>query len=117
MGSLCSWPSTRDTVASISPYVLSSTSSFSRGSTVVLQRGGWLQIKVLGFSPDRGTQRSCLPPPPRAWTHMIFCRHSIADRKHLSVTRECLCMAEGAGQVRPWPPAPLRPPPHGWCWS
>lgn len=37
MGSLCSWPSTRDTVASISPYVLSSTSSFSRGSTVVLQ--------------------------------------------------------------------------------
>lgn len=37
MGSLCSWPSAWDTVASISSYVLSSASCFSRGSTVVLQ--------------------------------------------------------------------------------
>ena len=67
MGSLYSWPSTRDTVASISPYVLSSTSSFSWGSTVVLQQGNWLQIKALGFSPNQESPHSCLPrPPPQA---------------------------------------------------
>lgn len=64
MGSLCSWPSIRDTVASISPYVLSSTSSFSRGSTVVLQEGSRLQIKALRFSPNQGPQHSCHPRPP-----------------------------------------------------
>lgn len=68
MGSLCSWPSTRDTVASISPYVLSSTSSFSRGSTVVLRQGSGLQIEASGFSPHQGPHHSRLwsPTLPRA---------------------------------------------------
>lgn len=36
---------------------------------------------------------------------MIFCRHSVADRKHLSLTREYLCMVEGVGWMRPWSPS------------
>lgn len=50
---------------------------------------------------------------------MIFCRHSIADRKHLSLTRECLCAA-GGRQVRPQAPELCdvllhHPPrPHQW---
>lgn len=63
MGSLCSWPSTRDTVASISPYVLSSTSSFSRGSTVVLQRVAGSRSRPPQLDPHQGPQRSRLSPP------------------------------------------------------
>lgn len=51
MGSLCSWPSTWHTVASISSYVLSSASSFSRGSTVVLQIKALVQSQQGPTSP------------------------------------------------------------------
>ena len=64
MGSLCSWPSTRDTVASISPYVLSSTSSFSRGSTVVLQWGDWLTSMPSGSVPMAGGPNTPAPTHP-----------------------------------------------------
>lgn len=30
---------------------------------------------------------------------MIFCRHSVADRKHLSRTREYLCKGEEEGKT------------------
>lgn len=106
MGSLCSWPSTRHTVASISLYVRSSTSSFSRGSIVVLQLGRLASDQGPRVLSHWGALR-LLPltlPPPRVWTHMTFCRHSIADRKHLSLTRECLCVVGGASKVRPQSP-------------
>lgn len=49
--------------------------------------------RPLGSVPARGRSvPASTPALPRAQTHIIFCRHSVADRKHLSLTREYLCM-------------------------
>lgn len=65
---------------------------------MVLQQGNWLQIKALGFSPKQGPHTPASHAPlPRLRTHIIFCRHSVADRKHLSLTREYLCVVGGGG--------------------
>lgn len=110
MGSLCSRPSTRDTVASISPYVLSSTSSFSRGSTVVLQQGNWLKIKALGFSPKRGPHSPASHTPPQA-----------ADSHHLLQTlcgrQEALVSDQGVSLCGRGRGLDEASPSQGWGWS
>lgn len=95
MGSLCSRPSTRDTVASISVCPLQHLQLLP--GPPVLQQGNWLQIKAPGSVPN-GAPQSCLPRPSQAAdSHHLLQTLRRPARKHLSLTREYLCVVGGRG--------------------